>query len=121
MVQKNRRCAQRGMSLFSMALVAIVVCLAAVVALRVLPTVNEFAAIKTTLNRIVQNRPSSAAEVQAAFDRQRQVENSIVSIGGTDLEVNLNGQQVEISFAYDKEVEIYGPVFLLIKYRGTIR
>lgn len=118
---RDSRFNQRGLSMMGLIMVAVVVCIGAVLAMRVLPTVNEYFAIKTILNRIVQNRPGSPAEVQAAFDRQRQVETSINSIGGTDLEVVINSQQIEVSFAYDKEVEIFNPVYLLIKYRGSVR
>ena len=112
---------QAGFTLMGLVLTAVVCCLLAVLALRVFPSVNEYLAIKTALNRIVQNRPGSVAEVRAAFDKQRQIEYSIASIGGTDLDVKINGGTIDISFAYDKEIELFNPVFLLIKYRGHVR
>lgn len=111
---------QGGFSLFGMIFWAVAICMLAVLVLRVFPTVNEYFSIKTAINRIVQNRPGSVAEVRAAFDRQRQIEYSIASIEGNDLEVSINGHEVEISFAYDKEVEVFAPVYLLIKYRGSV-
>ena len=29
--------------------------------------------------------------------------------------------QIVVSFAYDKEIELFGPVYLLIKYSGSSR
>jgi hypothetical protein len=41
-------------------------------------------------------------------------------ISGNDLEIEAVGDGFRVSFAYDKEVEIMDPVFLLIKYRHTV-
>jgi hypothetical protein len=49
------------------------------------------------------------------------VEYSIASISGTDLQVTKENDKMVIKFAYDKEVELFEPVFLLIKYRGEGR
>jgi hypothetical protein len=57
------------------------------------------------------------AEARAAFDRQKEIEYSI-DRSGKDLESPRKNDKVVISFAYDKEIPIYGPVFLLIKYEG---
>ena len=61
------------------------------------------------------------AEARKAFERQKEIEYSISSIGGKDLQVTKENDKVVIRFAYDKEVEIFEPVFLLIKYRGEGR
>jgi hypothetical protein len=58
-------------------------------------------------------------EIRAAFDRQKEIEYSITSISGKDLQVTKENDKVVIRFAYDKEIELYGPVFLLIKYEGS--
>ena len=38
------------------------------------------------------------------------------SISGKDLEISKENDRVVIRFAYDKEIELVGPVYLLIKY-----
>ena len=53
-----------------------------------------------------------------AFDRQKDIEYSIKSISGKDLEITKESDRVVIAFAYDVEVPIMGPVFLLVKYEG---
>ena len=64
---------------------------------------------------------STLPEIRKAFEAQRDIEYSISSIGPNDLEVDSSGDHVKISFAYDKEIELFSPVFLLIKYRGGNR
>ena len=46
---------------------------------------------------------------------------SISSISGKDLEVTKENDRLVIRFAYDKEIPIVEPVFLLIKFRGESR
>jgi hypothetical protein len=41
-----------------------------------------------------------------------------VSITGKDLTITKENDKVVVSFAYDKEVELVKPVFLLIKFEG---
>ena len=40
-------------------------------------------------------------------------------IAGRDLEVTKMDDQVVVSFAYDKEIPLFGPAYLLIKYTGS--
>ena len=58
------------------------------------------------------------AEARQAFDKQRDLEYSISAISAKDLVVTKENDKVVIAFAYNKEVPIYGPVFILIKYEG---
>jgi hypothetical protein len=47
------------------------------------------------------------------------IEYSIKSISGKDLEITKENDKVVIRFAYDSEIELMDPVFLLIKYKGS--
>jgi hypothetical protein len=84
----------------------------------VFPTVNEYLTIKRTVEKVAASSPATVAEVRAAFERQKDIEYSISSISGKDLEVTKENDKVVIAFAYDKEIPLYGPVYLLIKYEG---
>jgi Domain of unknown function (DUF4845) len=82
------------------------------------PTINEYATIKRTVEKIAAENPSTVAEARSAFDRQKSIEYSISSISGRDLEITKENDRVVIAFAYDKEVALFGPVYLLLKYEG---
>ena len=112
---------ERGITLIGLLLWAIVVAFVALMIVRVLPTVNEYSTILRAVQQIAKAAPSTVAEVRGAFEKQKEVEYSISSIGGKDLAVTKENDKVVIRFAYDKEVEIFEPVFLLIKYRGEGR
>ncbi|HEY6087924.1 MAG TPA: DUF4845 domain-containing protein [Burkholderiaceae bacterium] len=100
---------------------AIVVAFVALMIVRVLPTINEYSTILRAVQKIAKAAPATVAQAREAFEKQKEVEYSIASIGGKDLQVTKENDGVVIRFAYDKEVEIFEPVFLLIKYRGEGR
>jgi hypothetical protein len=112
---------QRGVSLFGLLFWALAIGFLGYVAVRTLPTMNEFFTIQRAINQIATGTPQTVAEVRQAFDRQKDVEYSITSISGKDLVITKENDKVVIAFAYDKEIPLYGPVFLLIKYEGRSR
>ena len=112
------RSSQRGITLIGLVMWAIVVGAVALVALKVFPTVNEYWTILRAVNKIAQDNPATVQEARTAFDKQKEIEYSIASITGKDLTVTKENDRLVIRFAYDKEIELVDPVFLLIKYRG---
>ena len=108
---------QRGITLFGLLFWAIVVGALALIAMRVFPAVNEYFTIKRAVNKIA-SEGSTVAEIRTAFEKQKDIEYSIVSITGKDLVITKENEKVVVSFAYDKEVELVKPVFLLIKFEG---
>lgn len=118
---RKPRAAQRGVTLFGLMFWAIAVGFVAYVLVRVLPTLNEYSTIQRAVKKIADSNPATVSEARAAFDKQREVEYSISAIAGKDLNITKVNDKVVISYAYDKEIPIYGPVFILIKYEGSSR
>ena len=112
------RANQRGVTLFGLLFWAALVGFTAYVLVRVLPTVNEYATVQRAVERIAATQPATVAEARAAFERQKEVEYSISAIAGKDLIITKENDKVVIAFKYDKEVPIYGPVYILLKYEG---
>jgi len=109
---------QRGITLFGLLLWAVIIGFVALLGMRVIPTLIEYSTIQKAVTRITSEGLSTVPEIRTAFDRQRDVEFSIQAVTGKDLDITKENDKVVISFAYDKEIEIMGPVFLLIKYKG---
>ncbi len=119
MTQKTQRPrAQRGMSLIGLMAWAILIGFIGYVAVRVLPTVNEYLTVQRAVNRVAAEAPATVGEVRRAFDKQKDIEYSITSIAGKDLQVTKENDKLVIRFAYDKEIPIVEPVYLLLKYQG---
>ena len=60
----------------------------------------------------------TVAGIRNAFDKQKEIEYAIESISGKDLEITKENDKVVIRFAYEKEIELIKPVYLLVKYEG---
>ncbi|WP_425261528.1 DUF4845 domain-containing protein [Rubrivivax sp. RP6-9] len=112
------RAQQRGVTLFGLLFWAIVLGFVGYLLVRILPTINEYTTIQRTVEKVAAAQPPTVAEARAAFDRQKEVEYSISAISGRDLQVTKEDEKVVISYAYNKEVPIWGPVYILLKYEG---
>ena len=109
---------QRGVTLFGLLFWAIVLGFGALITMRVLPTMNEYFTIQRAVNKIAVEGGTTVPEIRAAFDRQKDIEYSITSITSKDLQITKENEKVVVKFAYDKEIELAKPVYLLIKYEG---
>ena len=114
--QRVRR--QHGVTLFGLLFWAILIGMVALVVMRVLPTMNEYFTIQRAVNKVAKEGGTTVPEIRAAFDRQKDIEYSITSITSKDLVITKENEKVVVSFAYDKEIELAAPVYLLIKYEG---
>lgn len=113
-----RQHSQRGLSLLGLLFWGLVMACAAVVAMRVFPSVLEFYTIQRVVDRIAVSNPATVSAVRAEFERAKQIEYSIISIAASDLAISKDNDKLQINFAYDKVIALAGPVFLLIKYEG---
>jgi hypothetical protein len=111
---KNR---QEGVSLVGLIFIIAVLGMIAVLALKVTPTVTEYFSIKKAI-ATAKASGSTVREIQSAFDKQVNVD-YIDSISSKDLEITKNGEDIEVSFAYQKKIPLVGPTSLLIDYAGS--
>ena len=116
-----RRKDQRGITLFGLMFWAIVVGFLALLTMRVLPTLNEYFTIQKAVRKIATEGGGTVPEIRSAFEKQKEIEYSIQSISGKDLVITKENDKVVVSFAYDKEIELIDPVFLVIKFKGHSR
>lgn len=114
----SRRSPRRGLTLIGLLAWAIVVGFIGYLLVRVVPTVTEFYTIQGVVERIAAAPANTVPEIRTAFDKQRQIDQTISSVAGKELEITKENDRVVIRFAYEKEIELFGPVFLLIKYAG---
>jgi hypothetical protein len=106
---------QRGISFVGLLFVAIVVACVGVVVAQVIPTLIEYQAITKAVNKAKEG--TTVPEVRAIFDRAQAIDD-FKSVSGRDLDVKKDGDKVIVSFAYDREIHLFGPAYLVLKYRG---
>src|SRR5688500_1312243 len=103
-VELRKARSQRGVTLFGLLFWAIFIGFFALVALRVLPTINEYFTLKLAVEQIASSGATTDPEIRTAFDKQAHIDDAIASITGKDLEITKVNDKVVIAFAYDKEI-----------------
>ena len=109
--------AQRGITFLGLLFVGVVLAVLVIVGARVVPTVTEYMSISKAVKKAARDG-DTVPSVRAAFDRSAAVD-YIESISGKDLEVTKVDGKIVVRFAYDKEIPLFGPAYLLLKYRGA--
>jgi hypothetical protein len=109
---------QRGISFIGLLFVAIVIACVGVVAAQVIPTLIEWQAIDKAANKAKEG--TTVPEVRAIFDRAQAIDD-FHSVAGKDLEVQKVGDKVVVSYAYTREIHLFGPAWLVLKYKGQSR
>jgi hypothetical protein len=104
---------QRGISFIGVLFVCVFLVCTGILAAQVLPTLVEFQAINKAVNKAKEG--ITVLEVRSIFDKAAQIDD-IKSITGKDLEVTKEGDKTVVSFAYNKEIHMAGPAYLLLKY-----
>ena len=106
---------QLGVSLLGILFVGGVLAFTGIVAAQVFPTVLEYQAISKAVGKAASG--NTAPEIRSIFDKAAQIDD-IKAVTGKDLDVGKEGDKVVVSFAYNKEIHLGGPAYLLLKYAG---
>jgi hypothetical protein len=111
------RSQQRGITLFGLVFFGGILAFIGLVAAQTIPAVTEYFSIKKVTNT-VKTKGDTVKSIQDAFDSVKHLDD-ITSISGKDLDVRKIGNKIVIYYAYNKEIPIIEPVYLLIKFRGN--
>ena len=115
-MKRFSRARQQGASMLGVLFVVGVLACAGVIGAQVFPTVVEYQAILKAAQKA--SAGNSVPEVRQLFDKAAEVDD-FKSVKGKDLEVSKEGDKVIVKFAYQKEIHLAGPAFLLLKYVGS--
>ena len=106
---------QRGISFFGLIFVIAVLAAVGVVAAQAFPTVLEYQAALKAAQKASQQ--GTVPDVKASFEKSMQIDD-IKSISSKDLDITKQGDKFLVKFAYTKEIHMFGPAYLLLKYSG---
>lgn len=114
-MQRSLASRQLGLSFIGLVFVMAVLAGIGVLAAQAFPTVLEYQAVLKAVEKAKTG--SNPQEVRTTFDKAAQIDD-IKSITGKDLEIVRNGDKNVVKFAYNREIHMFGPAFLLLKYTG---
>ena len=109
---------QRGATMIGMLFVAAVVVMAGLLTMKVVPTMLEYQTILKAVKK-AGAEANSVANAQDIFSRAIEIEQNISSITPKDLVIEKISGGYRVSFAYNKEIALFGPAYLVIKYAGS--
>ena len=110
---------QRGLSMTTLLVAAVVIVFGALGFMKVGPAYKEYFEVKRAISAAAQEgRTGTVADVRKGFERRAIIDN-IEVIGPQDLEISKEGGEVVVSFSYSKKVGLFGNVSLLIEFAGA--
>lgn len=115
------RAYQRGITLSGLIFAGLIVVLLAVLGMKVVPEVIEYAKIKSNINALAQDptlKQASSQEIRKAYGRRAIVDHTS-AVDPQDLQITGNGSSMVLSFAYRKEIHLVGPVSLVIDFEAS--
>ena len=110
---------QRGLSMVTFLVVAVVVVFGAIAFMKIGPAYQEYFSVKRAVAATALDaRSATVLEVRRGFERRAVIDNIDV-IGSQDLEISKEGNDVVVSFSYTKKVPLFGNVSLLFEFAGA--
>lgn len=106
---------QRGLSFLGLLFFGGLLAVLGIIAAQVVPTAIEYQAVLKAATKASEG--NTVAEVRSIFDKAAAIDN-INSIAGKDIEVTKEGDKIVVSFAYEREIHLFGPGYLTLKYAG---
>ena len=111
---------QKGVSLSGLMLWGFVLAMVALVVIKIAPTAIEYYKIQKDIKAVAAAAAPSATvpELRAAYSKFAEIDH-ISDVRPEDLDITKEGNQIVISFAYEKRIPLFGPVSLLIDYNAS--
>jgi len=113
-----RKQRERGISLIGLIIVIAVLAAIGLIGAQILPTYIEYRSIMGAIQRAKLDGGDSVKGIQDSFVKSAEV-GYITSINSRDLQIERNGGEFDISFAYEKKIPLFGPASILMEYEGT--
>jgi Domain of unknown function (DUF4845) len=107
---------QRGMTFFGVIFVGAVLVFGTVIGMQLVPTYIEYLAVAKAVKKSATG--STVSDVRKIFDNAATIDD-IFSVSGKDLQVGKQGDKVVVTVAYQREVHIGGPAFIVMKYDAS--
>jgi hypothetical protein len=111
---------QSGLGLTKLFLWGVILGLIAVITMKAVPSFITYQAVLKAVKRIGAEAGSQGtiAQIKTSFGKQMEIDN-IKTITAEDLDIYKENGQIIISFAFSDKIKLFGPVSLVIDYKGS--
>lgn len=112
---------QRGVSMFGFMLVAVVVIIFAMLAMKLVPAYIEFFSVKKILNTMGQDsetKSMSNIEIRNSFSKRADV-GYVTVVKPSDLEIDRSGGKMVISTEYEYRTPLVANISLVVDFKAS--
>ena len=111
---------QQGVTFVGMIIIAALIILGAIIALKLVPAYIEYATVVRHLREIARSPDSrgSPREIQMQFSKRAQIDN-IRAVTADDIEVNRDGDSVVLTANYQTRVKLFGNLSACIDFEAS--
>ena len=112
---------QRGVSMFGFLLIAILVIMFAMLAMKLIPAYVEFFSVKKILNAMGQDsetKSMSNAEIRNSFARRADT-GYVTVVKPADLDIDRSGGKVVISTEYEYRTPLIANISLIVDFKAS--
>lgn len=110
---------QRGITLMGLVIAGIVTIFVAIGGLKIAPAYIEYFKVKKAVVAIAQtNAGGTVADVRRSFELRAAVDDIDV-IGGKDLEISKEGNELVVSANYTKLIPLFGNISIVINFSAS--
>jgi hypothetical protein len=95
----------------------------AIIGMKLAPAYIEYYTVKKAIAGMTQSgelRGGTVADVRKAFDRRSAIDD-ITAVRPEDLEITKEGNDIVVSFAYEKRIPLFYNISVLIDFAGSSR
>lgn len=107
---------QHGITLIGLLFWGALIAIAVVIGLQVVPAWQESLSVQHAVDQAAKAGPT-VMDIRDKFDKMAEVD-YINSITGKELQITKVNGNVVVSYAYQKEIHLLGPAYLLLKFSG---
>ncbi len=110
---------QRGVTLSGLLFWSVVLGLLAVLGMKVAPAYIDYFSIVKAVKTVAAQAPGkTVSDIRMDFSKQEQV-GYFKDIKASELDISKNGNEVVVSFSYEKRIPLFLNISLLIDFQGS--
>ena len=110
---------QRGITLIGLLFWGALIAILVIIGMQVVPAWQESVSIQHAVDVAARAGPT-VGDIRTEFDKMAEVD-YITSISGKNLQITKVDGNVVVSYAYQKEIHLVGPAYLLLRFAGKSR
>ena len=105
-----------GITLIGLLFWGAIIAFAVIIGMQAVPAVQESFAVQRAVDKAAR-AGDTVAGIRTAFDKMAEVD-YIETISGKDLSITKVDGRVVVAYAYAKEIHLFGPAYLVLKFAG---